>query len=162
MTGRHGPAGMGRTVAVVAAGLAAVLALGACSTGGGDDQGQAAQGVTSTSPPTTAAPSTAAPTTKPAPTTAAPTTTAPPPSSTAEMPRDRIKVLATGTVQEGVEPGCLILDTGKGQRYVLLSKDTSKLKPGAKVAVVGVRATGQVSYCQQGQPLEVQSVRPAP
>jgi predicted small secreted protein len=94
-------------------------------------------------------------------TTAAPATTAPPPSSTAEMPRDRIKVLATGTVQQGVEPGCLILDTGKGQRYVLLSKDTSKLKPGAKVAVTGVRATGQLGYCQQGTPLEVQSVRPA-
>jgi hypothetical protein len=95
-----------------------------------------------------------------APTTAAPTTTAPTPT-TGEMPRDRIKVLANGTVQQGVEPGCLILDTGKGQRYVLLSKDTSKLKPGAKVEVVGVRATGQISYCQQGQPLEVLTVRAA-
>jgi hypothetical protein len=92
------------------------------------------------------------------PTTVAPTTTAPP---TYEMPRDQVKVRATGTVQQGVEPGCLILDTGKGQRYVLLSKDTSKLKPGAKVAVVGVRAPGQISYCQQGQPLEVLTVRAA-
>jgi hypothetical protein len=95
-------------------------------------------------------------------TTAAPTTTAPPPRTTPEMPRDRIKVLASGTVQEGVEPGCLILDTGKGQRYVLLAKNNAELKPGAKVEVIGVRATGQISYCQQGQPLEVQSVRPAP
>jgi hypothetical protein len=95
------------------------------------------------------------------PTTAAPTTTVPP-RTTPEMPRDQIKVLASGTVQEGVEPGCLILDTGKGQRYVLLAKDSSELKPGAKVEVIGVRATGQISYCQQGQPLEVQSVRPAP
>jgi hypothetical protein len=91
---------------------------------------------------------------------AAPTTTVPP-RTTPEMPRDQIKVLVTGTVQQGIEPGCLILDTGKGQRYVLLSKDTSKLKPGAKVAVVGVRAPGQISYCQQGQPLEVLTVRAA-
>jgi predicted small secreted protein len=94
------------------------------------------------------------------PTTVAPTTSAPPPT-TSEMPRDQVKVRATGTVQQGVEPGCLILDTGKGQRYVLLSQDTSKLKPGAKVEVVGVRATGQISYCQQGQPLEVLTVRAA-
>ena len=94
------------------------------------------------------------------PTTVAPTTSAPTPT-TSEMPRDQVKVRATGTVQEGVEPGCLILDTGKGQRYVLLSKDKSKLKPGAKVEVVGVRATGQISYCQQGQPLEVLAVRAA-
>jgi predicted small secreted protein len=128
---------------VLASGLlvASALLLGACAEPNAD-QGAASGG----SPSTTAAPS----------------TTAPPPSSTAEMPRDRIKVLATGTVQQGVEPGCLVLDTGKGQRYVLLSKDASKLKPGAKVAVVGVRATGQASYCQQGTPLEVQSVRPAP
>ena len=94
------------------------------------------------------------------PTTVAPTTSAPTPT-TSEMPRDQIKVLVTGTVQQGVEPGCLILDTGKGQRYVLLSQDTSKLKPGAKVEVVGVRAPGQISYCQQGQPLEVLTVRAA-
>jgi predicted small secreted protein len=128
---------------VLASGLlvASALLLGACAEPNAD-QGAASGGSPST--------------------TAVPTTTAPPPSSTAEMPRDRIKVLATGTVQQGVEPGCLVLDTGKGQRYVLLSKDASKLKPGAKVAVVGVRATGQASYCQQGTPLEVQSVRPAP
>jgi Protein of unknown function (DUF5818) len=96
-----------------------------------------------------------------APTTAAPTTTAPTPT-TGEMPRDQIKVLAKGTVQEGVEPGCLILDTGKGQRYVLLSKDKSELKPGARVEVIGVRAASQIGYCQQGQPLEVLSVKAAP
>jgi ABC-type oligopeptide transport system substrate-binding subunit len=94
------------------------------------------------------------------PTTVAPTTSAPTPT-TSEVPRDQIKVLVTGTVQEGVEPGCLILDTGKGQRYVLLSQDKSKLKPGAKVEVVGMRAPGQISYCQQGQPLEVLTVRAA-
>jgi N-acetylmuramoyl-L-alanine amidase len=102
VTGRRGPAGMGRTVAVVAAGLAAVLALGACSAGGGDDQGQAAQGVTSTNPPTTAAPSTAAPTTEPAPTTAAPTTTAPP-TTAAPTTTTKPKPAAPAKLRSGSE-----------------------------------------------------------
>ncbi len=102
MTGRRGPAGMGRTVAVVAAGLAAVLALGACSAGGGDDQGQASQGVTSTNPPTTAAPSTAAPTTEPAPTTAAPTTTAPP-TTAAPTTTTKPKPAAPAKLRSGSE-----------------------------------------------------------
>jgi hypothetical protein len=125
---------------VLASGLlvACALLLGACAE---EDGGQ---GAASGGSPTTVAPTTSAP--------------APP---TYEMPRDQVKVRATGTVQQGVEPGCLILDTGKGQRYVLLSKDTSKLKPGAKVDVVGVRTPGQISYCQQGQPLEVLAVRAA-
>ncbi len=102
MTGRRGPAGMGRMVVVVAAGLAAVLALGACSAGGGDDQGQAAQGVTSTNPPTTAAPSTAAPTTEPAPTTAAPTTTAPP-TTAAPTTTTKPKPAAPAKLRSGSE-----------------------------------------------------------
>ncbi|HSK35163.1 MAG TPA: peptidoglycan-binding domain-containing protein, partial [Actinomycetota bacterium] len=103
MTGRRGPAGMGRTVAVVAAGLAAVLALGACSAGGGDDQGQAAQGVTSTNPPTTAAPSTAVPTTaEPAPTTAAPATTAPP-TTAAPTTTTKPKPAAPAKLRSGSE-----------------------------------------------------------
>ena len=118
--------------------VACALLLGACAE---EDSGQ---GAASGGSPTTVAPTTSAPT-----------------PTTSEVPRDQLKVLVTGTVQEGVEPGCLILDTGKGQRYALLSKDKSKLKPGAKVAVVGVRAPGQISYCQQGQPLEVLTVRAA-
>jgi lipoprotein-anchoring transpeptidase ErfK/SrfK len=107
VTFRRGPAGMAPAVVVVAAGLAAVLALGACSTGGGDDQGQAAQGVTSTSSPTTAAPSTAAPTTEPAPTTAAPTTTAPPttapPTTAAPTTTTKPKPAAPAKLRSGSE-----------------------------------------------------------
>jgi hypothetical protein len=118
--------------------LALALLLGACADPD-SEQGAASGGAT-----TTAAPATSAPV---------------PPTS--DQPRDQVKVQATGTVQQGVEPGCLLLDTGKGQTYLLLSKDRSKLKPGAKVQVTGVRAASQFSTCQQGQPLEVQSVEPA-
>jgi Protein of unknown function (DUF5818) len=118
--------------------VACALLLGACAE---EDSGQ---GAASGGSPTAVAPTTSAPT-----------------PTTSKMPRDQIKVLVIGTVQEGVESGCLVLDTGKGQRYVLLSQDKSKLKPGAKVEVVGVRAPGQISYCQQGQPLDVLTVRAA-
>jgi hypothetical protein len=118
--------------------VACALVLGACASP--DSQQGAASGGAATS--TTAAPTTGG-------------STSPSPE-----PRDQIKVVATGTVQPGVEPGCLILDTGK-ERYVLLSKDKSKLTAGSRVEVTGVRSAGQISYCQQGNPLEVQSVKPA-
>jgi hypothetical protein len=92
------------------------------------------------------------------PTTVAPTTT-PPEPPTSGQPGGKTQVQAKGTVQQGVEPGCLILDTGQGQRYVLLSKDKAKLKPGAKVEVTGVQAAGLISYCQEGLPLQVESVK---
>ncbi|HEX6675161.1 MAG TPA: hypothetical protein VF486_09060 [Actinomycetes bacterium] len=118
--------------------VACAIVLGACASP--DNQQGAASGGAATS--TTAAPTTGG-------------STSPSPE-----PRDQIKVVATGTVQRGVEPGCLILDTGK-ERYVLLSKDKSKLTAGSRVEVTGVRSAGQISYCQQGNPLEVQSVKPA-
>jgi N-acetylmuramoyl-L-alanine amidase len=80
---------------LVAAGLAAALVLGACSSAGGEEPGQAAGGVTSTSPPTTAPQTTAAPTTEP-PTTEAPSTTAAAPTTTTKP-----KPAAPATLQSG-------------------------------------------------------------
>jgi hypothetical protein len=117
--------------------VALALLLGACANG----QGAASGGA---SPPTTATPTTSGST-----------------GSSSPEPRDLVKVHVTGTVRQGVEPGCLVLDTG-GERYLLLSKDQSKLTEGSRVEVTGIRARGQISYCQQGIPLEVQSVRPVP
>ena len=116
--------------------VALALLLGACANG----QGAASGGA---SPPTTATPTTSGST-----------------GPSSPEPRDLVKVHVTGTVRQGVEPGCLVLDTG-GERYLLLSKDQSKLTEGSKVEVTGVRSSGQISYCQQGVPLEVQSVKPA-
>jgi hypothetical protein len=119
--------------------VALALLLGACA--GTDGQGAASGG---TSPPTTATPATGGST-----------------GSTSPEPRDLVKVHVTGTVREGVEPGCLILDTGR-ERFLLLSKDSSRLTPGSRVEVTGVRASSRISYCQQGVPLEVRSVKPVP
>lgn len=68
----------------------------------------------------------------------------------------------SGTVVEGVEPSCLILQTS-GKDYLLLlpaSMDRSKVRPGAKLVVRGRLQPGMMSYCQQGTPFMVSSVSP--
>jgi hypothetical protein len=56
-----------------------------------------------------------------------------------------------------VEPGCLLLDG-----YLLVGGDRDQLRPGARVAVTGRVDSGLLSTCQQGVPLVVASVGPAP
>ncbi len=60
-----------------------------------------------------------------------------------------------GTVDQGVEPGCLVL----GQ-YLLIGGSQDLLKPGASVSVTGTVATGMATTCQQGTPLQVEKVEP--
>ena len=91
---------------------------------------------------------TTAPTTPPATTGPVATTEPAPPAG---------EVTVTGTVGEGVEPGCLLLDS-----YLLVGGDRDKLRPGARVAVTGRVDRGLLSTCQQGVPLVVASVEPAP
>ena len=88
-------------------------------------------------------------TTPPTPTTEPPPTTGPPPTAG--------EVTVTGTVGAGVEPGCLLLDG-----YLLVGGDRSKLQPGARVAVTGRVDRSLLSTCQQGIPLVVASIEPAP
>jgi hypothetical protein len=79
---------------------------------------------------------------------AAPTTG--PPSAAGE-------VTVTGTVSEGVEPGCRLLGG-----YLLVGGDRSKLQPGTRVAVTGRVDRDLLSTCQQGEPLVVTKIEPAP
>jgi hypothetical protein len=116
--------------------LAGVL-VAACASSG--DDGAAGPGVT-TAPPT--------PTT--------PTTLVVPPT------RPAGEVTVTGTVTAGVEPGCLLLDAGAGGPYLLVGGDRSVLSPGRRVAVTGRVDHSLLSTCQQGEPLVVRSIEPAP
>jgi hypothetical protein len=63
-----------------------------------------------------------------------------------------------GTVEAGVEPGCLILESG-GKTYGLYGGDPAVLSVGAKVRVRGVPQPDMVTTCQQGIPFQVSEAR---
>jgi hypothetical protein len=69
----------------------------------------------------------------------------------------------SGQVVEGVEAGCLLLDTGTAQYLLVLPGhlDRSAVRAGARLVVRGRVERGLVSYCQQGTPFLVNEVRPA-
>ena len=118
--------------------LLAGLLVAACAEPESDDAG-AGQGAATT-----------VPTTRPA----------DPPATTQAPPAGELTV--TGTVIEGVEPGCLLLDAEGGQRYLLVGGDRAELRAGTRVAVTGRVERGLLSTCQQGEPLVVSAIEPAP
>jgi hypothetical protein len=65
----------------------------------------------------------------------------------------------TGTVEEGVEPNCVILHT-EGKTYLLLGGDRAVVKFGAKVKVRGRPQPNMVSHCMQGEPFQVLEAHP--
>ena len=71
------------------------------------------------------------------------------------------EVTVSGTVVEGVEPGCLLLDAG-GRQYLLIGGDRAELQAGSRVSVTGRSDPNLLSTCQQGEPLVVASIEPAP
>jgi hypothetical protein len=83
-----------------------------------------------------------------------------PPTTTEAPPAGELTV--TGTVTEGVEPNCLLLDAEGGQRYLLVGGDRAELRAGSRVAVTGRVDRGLLSTCQQGEPLVVSGIEPAP
>jgi Protein of unknown function (DUF5818) len=125
-------------LAVLAGLLLAGLLAAACAEPDGDDSGPA-QGAATTAPTTVPGDP---PVTKPA--------------------KPVGEVTVTGTVQEGVEPGCLLLDADGGTRYLLVGGERAELAPGSRVAVTGRVDRDLLSTCQQGEPLVVASIEPAP
>jgi len=116
--------------------LLAGLLLAACAGPAGDGGGPAQGGATTV------------PTTRPGPVTG--------PS------RPSGQVAVTGTVRAGVEPGCLLLDADGGGSYLLVGGGRGRLRPGARVAVTGRVERDLLSTCQQGEPLVVAAIEPAP
>ena len=114
------------------------LAAAGCAADGGDNRGPAQGGATT------------APTTMPS----------NPPGTRPAKPAGQLTV--TGTVTPGVEPGCLLLDAGGGSRYLLVGGERAELRPGRRVAVTGRVDRRLLSTCQQGEPLVVASIEPAP
>ena len=88
-------------------------------------------------------------------------TTVPGTTLTTIKPPAAGQITVTGMVVEGVEGGCLLLEGG-GTRYLLVGGDRSQLPSGARVAVTGRVDRGLLSTCQQGEPLVVSAIKPAP
>ena len=63
-------------------------------------------------------------------------------------------VNVTGTVTEGVEPGCLLIDD-----YLLVNAPTSLVYAGVKVRLTLEVRTDLVSTCQQGTPAMITSAQ---
>ncbi|MGH3712587.1 MAG: hypothetical protein ACRDT4_03885 [Micromonosporaceae bacterium] len=63
-----------------------------------------------------------------------------------------------GTVESGVEAGCLILTTG-GKTYNLIGGDRAVVKAGARVVVRGTEEPDLMTTCQQGIPFRVAEAR---
>lgn len=69
-------------------------------------------------------------------------------------------ITITGTPTEGVENGCIVMESG-GTLYLLLGGERSALMSGRPVAVRGTPAPGLMTTCQQGTPFQVTEVSPA-
>ncbi len=103
------------------------------------------------------APATSAPVT-PAPATPAPATSGSSVATGSGPSANSGEMTLHGQVEEGVEPGCLILHSG-GKTYELMSDNHAVVHAGAQVVVTGHVATGIMSHCMQGQIFQVTSAR---
>lgn len=143
-----------RTFRLAVPALAVCLALGACGGQGAGD---------GTPTPTGATPVTTPP--DPDPTATGATTPAEPPPSTVPVPTRTPKTpggptkpppvgaaTLTGTVESGVEPGCLLLDG-----YLLVGGPRDVLTAGASVIVTGKIQPDMMTTCQQGIPFVVET-----
>jgi Protein of unknown function (DUF5818) len=69
-----------------------------------------------------------------------------------------VRVIATGRVEAGAGPGCLLLATDKGRTWPLVGGDRAVLAAGARVRVVGSPhppappPAGKASPCGCGTP----------
>lgn len=131
--------GLRLAVATAATGL-----LAACATGPAEP---AASG--SASPPASA-PASQPPSDAPPSSPGLPTTS----------PTPGAELTLTGTVEAGVERGCMLL-AAEGKKYLLSGGDPKVVKVGAKITVRGYADPGRPSFCMQGIPFTVTEAHPA-
>lgn len=75
-------------------------------------------------------------------------------------PSDQVKPLTvSGTVQEGVEPGCVVLVADDTQvSYVLVGAMARRLEMGSSATVRGLPDPNLVSTCNEGASLRVREI----
>jgi len=64
------------------------------------------------------------------------------------------EIVVTGDVEDGVEPGCVVLRSSNGT-YVLIGGDRQRLGAGGRMTVRGRAEEGMMTTCMQGTPLRV-------
>jgi hypothetical protein len=147
---RYRPIDMARPLVTA---LLAVIFIGAL-TGCAAGSGGTAAGPTA-APPVGTPPS-------PEPSASGPPSPGPPPATppTGRVPSPASTELTlTGRVEQGVEPGCLIMRQDS-TTYELLGADRGIVRAGAQVVVTGHLVTGIASHCMQGLLFQVTSARP--
>ena len=127
---------------------AVLCLLSAC--GGGTSPSSGSASAPPTSPPPASPPSSLPPPASPSPSTL--------PEDLVVPPAGRETVL-TGTVEAGVEPGCLLLQAS-GVLHQLVGA-VQGLAPGQRATVRGRPDPGLLTTCQQGTPFVVASSAPA-
>jgi hypothetical protein len=147
---------MSRLAALVSAGVVILAVVGCGESANPADEAQRAGDVVTTQP--TPSDSTGSPGATPPSSPATPT-----PSFTEDLPvtpppagRGRLITLR-GTVQAGVEAGCLIVSTAEGT-FQLVGPRTGGLKAGMTVEVKGAPDETIATTCQQGVPFVVTEV----
>ncbi|GAA1683089.1 hypothetical protein GCM10009830_32840 [Glycomyces endophyticus] len=141
------------TAGLLAGGLL-LAALTACGAGGSGSDDDAATTSATASP--SASPTDA--TTEESPVTDSPSL---PPLDETSKPVGDSQTTITGTIQAGVESGCLILEFEGTVYGVFGSFDSSVVYAGAQVTLHGVVDTGMMSTCQQGTPFVVSEAETA-
>jgi hypothetical protein len=158
---------MSRLVALMTAAMAILTVVGCGNSADPADPADRAEsgGGTATSQPTFPEPSARStpPSAPPPPTRVGDPSAPPSPTFTEDLPvttppagSGRFMTIR-GTIQPGVEPGCLILSTDKGV-FQLVGPPTAGLKAGMSVEVSGAPDKTIVTICQQGTPFVVAKV----
>jgi hypothetical protein len=79
------------------------------------------------------------------------------PRPTVDPLAGRQVVEVTGRAEAGVEPGCTVFDDSTGHRWTLAGP-LRRLPENVLLTVTGVTAPDQLSYCMQGDVLQVRGV----
>ncbi|THV41140.1 hypothetical protein [Glycomyces buryatensis] len=132
--------------------------LGACGTGGGPGE------ETSSAEPTTESASETAASESPTPaedSMSEETTPSLDPSMGSEEPGEGGTLTISGTVESGVESGCLVLEYDGTVYGIYGDYDSSVVKSGASVTLSGHLEPDMMTTCQQGTPFVVEEAETA-
>lgn len=77
------------------------------------------------------------------------------------LPPSKGEATYTGTIAEGVEAGCVLLEVGSGGPLLLMGPAVSAYAAGDRVTVRGTPEPDMMTTCQQGSPFSVTSITPA-